>query len=185
MDAAMEAFLSAVAAPMRNAPLTADGLSEAGKQAADSLMESVLEELERRGVRDPEAESPLVRVLALFTSNGPHSFSIVLEDLADFLPSLVWTFGDPSTRATLSGCGTLMLFDVSEQLRDQELPFEFPGFHCTGNNSRHTSLACSWEAFLVKRTDSRTRAEIRTQEPLESQNFVIWGLAPEVSLSPL
>lgn len=185
VDAAMEAFVSAVAAPMRNAPLTEDGLSAAGKQAADSLMESVLEELRRRGVQDPEADSALVRVLDIYTSAGPHSFSIELEGLADFLPSLVWTFGDPSTRATLSGCGALMLFDVPERLRHQELPTNFPGIHCVGNNSRQTSLACSWEAFLEKRTEDRTQSEIRIQEPLESRNFASWGLVPEVTLSPL
>ena len=179
---ATSALLSAAAEPLAAAPLTDDGLAKAGNQAMRALLDSVVDELERRGIRDLDAESVLYRVLGGSAEQPANPFTDYLERVADFLPSLAWTFGDARTRATLSGCGTLMLFDLPEELRYQELPSPFPGDRCIGNNVSHQSLACSLEAFASKETYGKNEATIRLERPLDVRDSVIWYLVPRVAL---
>ena len=165
---AVTALASALESPLREATLSSESLERAGVRATDVLLEALLEELDRQGLSSSTNE--LVRDLQLRLELA---FNVHIAPLASTLPSLVWAFGDSTTKRTLRGCGSLLLFDI-EALEFSQLPWNFP----TGCVNPSAATACSLEAWWS------LRSPILLRNPLESSSFVAWELHPNVIFSP-
>ena len=170
VERAMSTFLEVVREPFQAAGLVDAQLEAAGKAASEELFARVLAEHERRGVSDPYAESAFFRVLS-----GRHS--TLLTDLIEFIPDLVWTFGDATTRNTLVGCSSALLFDVPYLIQNNHFPHGFDGYCAMGSTG---TVTCAREALDGPSSGYRGRLELGLLPPLDLQ-FASWVVSIDLS----
>jgi hypothetical protein len=181
----VSSLVSALETPLLEASPNDEGVSDATGIAAEVLFQSVLEELgipeSEEQIADAEGNRGLWFIGELRSLLGSSSrfgressFDRSLSALVDLLPSLVWVHGDPSTRKTLTGCGTLMLLDAPYEVIRSELGFQFD------RGCLESAEVCSLEAY------ERNRPQQILREPdMRQASFAGWGIEPTVEYNRL
>lgn len=179
LDRAVMSLLSRLEIPLQEATPTEEELRRVTQAAREGLLKDVLRELEI-----PESEDAMLdaqgnqglwfigdlRRISYYSSSD-------LVELIDLLPSLVWVYGDPDTRQTLSACGSMLYVDAPYDLLRNQLPQLGP--RC-GNQQGYHSKICALELIDIYMLEVELSHPDARRIP-----YARWRIEPTVGLGPL